>query len=329
MMNPENNPNSNPMEPTPVKPKRKILQTIIINVVIGIVILWIAGAVATELTDGKSFLDDPSYTTVGAPYQKLWYDLLHPLNWLKKPVIPLVFNNGLESQYIKAGVNAAPATKEDMNSAGSIISSPTQQGYFRAELIFPALLQTGDQVKIAWKPFTIYKNTPEAATLKSRYDFTIERKGTLVTSGILDKDVKTIEVFKNPLYVVDNVPYFYGITIRVTRNDGSKYEVFCYEPEDVRRLKPLSILDDAPQLEEETVQVGNHTETKVINIDQPGKTINADTPLMETVAKNTVIEYGIGDQGYTTKSRVLVFDKVNFLTSKNNQLEYLPQPTKK
>jgi hypothetical protein len=211
-----------------------------------------------------------------------------------------------------------------MNSAGSIISSPTQQGYFQTELIFPALLQTGDQVNIKWKPFTIYKNTPEAATLKSWYDITLERPGTQIMSGILDKDARTIEVFKNPLYVVDNVPYFYGITIRVTRNDGFKYEVFCYEPEDVRRLKPLSILDDAPQLEEETVQVGNHTETRIINIDQPGKIINADTPLMETVEKNTVIEYGTGDQGYTTKSKVLVFDKVNFLTNKNNQLEYLP-----
>ena len=77
------------------------------------------------------------------------------------------------------------------------------------------------------------------------------------------------------------------------------------------------------------MQVGNHTEDRIVNIDQPGKEINADTPLVETVGKDTVVEYGIGDQGFSTDSTVLVFDQVNFLTDSNNQLEYLPQPTKK
>ena len=138
--------------------------------------------------------------------------------------------------------------------------------------------------------------------------------------------MQTIEVFKNPVYVVNNVSYFDGITIRVTRNDGSKYEVALNEPEDVRRLKPLPILDDAPQLVWEDVQVGDNYETKVINIDQPGKIINADTPLSGTTTKNAVIEYGLSNHGVTTSSKIMVFDIFTFLTISNNQLEYLPQP---
>jgi len=298
-----------------------IRKRIATGVIVTVLVFEVGGAIYTQLNN-----------KVPISAHTLQIDTLHP--WgigLDKygnipENIPSTFDNNAETNIVGAGINAAPATKEDMNSVGNIVSSPAQQGYFQTELIFPGLLKAGDQVKIAWKPFTIYKNTPETATLKSWYDITFGRPGTQITSGILDKDAMTIEVFKNPVYVVDNVPYFYGITIRVTRNDGSKYEVFCYEPEDVRRLKPLSILDDAPQLEEETVQVGNHTETRIININQPGKVINAGTPLMETVAKNTVIEYGTGDQGYTTKSKILVFDNVNFLTNSNNQLEYLPQP---
>jgi len=248
-----------------------------------------------------------------------------PNQQLYKPISP-TFDNNINTQVIKAGVNAVPATEEAMNSAGNIISSPTQQGYFQTELIFPALLQTGDRVKIAWKPTTIYANTPEAATLKSWYDITIERNGVQLASGILDKDVKTMEVFKDPVYVVGNVSYFDGITIRVTRNDGSQYEVGFTEPEDVRKLKPLPILDDAPQLEEETVQVGNHTEDRIININQPGKIVNADTPLLETVGTDTVLEYGLGDQHFTTTNQIMVFDEISFLTNSNNQMEYLPQP---
>jgi hypothetical protein len=242
------------------------------------------------------------------------------------PNISPTFSNDLTSQWVQAGVNAVPAIEKDVDSAGSIVSSPTQPGYFQTEFILPAQLQAGDQVKIDWKPATIYKNTPEAATIKSVLDITFARKGTQITSGILDKDVKIIEVLKNPLYIVNDVPYFFGVTIRVTRNDGTKYEVYFCEPEDVRRLKPLPILDDAPQLEEETVRVGNHNVIRIKNIDQPGKIIDANTPLVETVSNNAVIEWGPGDQSYTTASKILVFDKVNFLTSSTNQLEYLPQP---
>jgi len=250
-----------------------------------------------------------------------------PNQQLYKPISPK-FDNNTNTQVIKAGVNAVPANEEDINSAGNIISSPTQQGYFQTELIFPALLQTGDRVNIAWKPVVIYANTPETATLKSWYAITIERNGTQLVSGILDKDAQTIEVFKNPVYVVGNVSYFNGITIRVIRNDGSKYEVSLQEPEVLRKLKPLPILDDAPQLEEETIQVENHTEDRIVNIDQLGKIINADTPLVETVGNNTVLDYGIGDQGYTTHSKVLVFDQVNLLND-NGKMEYIPQPTQK
>ena len=57
--------------------------------------------------------------------------------------------------------------------------------------------------------------------------------------------------------------------------------------------------------------------------------INADTPLLETAAKNAVIEYGLSNHGVTTSSKIMVFDKFNFLTNTDNKLEYLPQPPQK
>ena len=65
---------------------------------------------------------------------------------------------------------------------------------------------------------------------------------------------------------------------------------------------------------------------RIKNADQPGKLVDATTPLLETTAKNAVVKYLLSDHSYATTQEILVFDKANFLTNADNQLEYLPQP---
>jgi len=317
------------MESASVKPKRKILQAAIASIIIVGVALWVTGAIATELTDNKSFLYDPSYTRPTARVEKVEYDLLHPLDWIKNlnPDVPLTFDNNADITIVKAGVNAVPITESDMNSVDNVISPSNRQGYFGIDLVFPALLQTGDQVKVERKPLVFNSvQFPEAVTLNSRYDLTIERAGTQLTSGIIDKDAKTIEIFKDPYVIKAGVPYFHGITIRVTRNDGTIYEIGYSSPEDIRELKALPILDDAPILEWEEVQVENYTIARIKNADQPGKLVDATTPLLETTAKNTIVQYIISGNNFTTRQETLIFDNSIFLTDANGKLEYLPQP---
>jgi len=241
--------------------------------------------------------------------------------------ISSTFNNELETQSIKAGVNAVPATEADMNSISNVISPSDKQGYFRTTVSFPGLLQPGDQVKVERKP-QVFNSVqfPEPVTLNSRYNLTFERAGTQLASGIIDKDAKTIEVFKDPYVIKAGVPYFHGITIRVTRSDGTIYEIGYSSPEDIRDLKALPILDDAPVLEWETVKEGDFTVSRIKNADQPGKLVNSTTPLLETTAKNTIVEYIISGGKFTTSQETLKFDYSSFLTDANGKLEYLPQP---
>jgi hypothetical protein len=101
------------MESKQQKPNRRILRTIIISVVISIVMLWVAGAVATETTDGKSFLNNPTYTPQSGIVQKMGYDLSHPLGFLsnlendhKKVTVPSTFTE-IISQTAQAALDHA------------------------------------------------------------------------------------------------------------------------------------------------------------------------------------------------------------------------------
>jgi hypothetical protein len=248
--------------------------------------------------------------------------------------ISSIFDNNLDIQYIKAGVNAVPATESDLNSVDNVISPSNKQGYFDIDLVFPALLQAGDHVKVEKESFTLFPGFPEkTTTITSRYLLTIERAGTQLTSGVIDKDAKTIEVFKLPYVLKASALYFHGITIRVTRNDGTTYGIGYSSPEDIRNLKALPILDDAPILEWEEVQIGDFKVARYKNQDQLlGKFVDITTPLLETTVKNTVVEYVTGVDDITpspNQRKVTIFDNASFLTDANGKLEYFPQPTKK
>ena len=238
-----------------------------------------------------------------------------------------IFNNELTSQYIKAGVNAVPVTETDMASAGEVISPSDKQGLSTVKIVFPGLLQPGDQVKIDQAPLNVtFAGSPDIITLKCWYNFTFANSGKELYSGVIDNDAKTIEVFKKPYIVKGGVSYFNGIIIRVTRNDGTTYEIGCSSPKDIRNLKALPILDDAPTIELETVHVGDHDEVRTKNANQPGKLVSKRTPLVVTTSPNTTVEYGYSDSNITTTKEILVFDKTSLITDANGQLEYPIQP---
>lgn len=70
-------------EKAPRRNIKKIVQKAALYTAGFIIAADAAGAVATELTDGKSFLNDPSYTNQSGIVQKVGYDLSHPLGFIK------------------------------------------------------------------------------------------------------------------------------------------------------------------------------------------------------------------------------------------------------
>jgi archaellum component FlaF (FlaF/FlaG flagellin family) len=80
------------MESATVKPKRKILQTIIASIFIIAIVLWVAGAIVTELSVNRDLPNNtPESKNPSAIVQEVGYDLLHPLGFIKN-----IQNNPIE-----------------------------------------------------------------------------------------------------------------------------------------------------------------------------------------------------------------------------------------
>lgn len=264
-------------------------------------------------------------------------DALSKIGEKEKPILP-TFENKTVNQVVQAGINAAPVTENDLASITTDIvksSLPDKQPTLN-NLIFPVMLEPGDRIDITKKQGgggggAFDTNTGKTVNLPAvtgGYDFLIPRKGTQLTAGLLDKQAKTIEVFKLPPYIVRGMPYFHGIVIIVTRNDGYKYQVSLTSPEDVRFLKPLPILDDAPTLEEELIIKGNSTRLTWKNKDQRGKIISGTTSILETGRANASVSYDLNIGGLFEEYATFGFNDISFAADSNNRLKFIPQPQK-
>jgi galactitol-specific phosphotransferase system IIC component len=59
------------METAPVKPKRKIIQTVIVSILIVAAVLWIAGAIVIELTNNVPMSDETMKTDYNSAVESL------------------------------------------------------------------------------------------------------------------------------------------------------------------------------------------------------------------------------------------------------------------
>lgn len=125
-------------------------------------------------------------------------------------------------------------------------------------LLTPFILKDGDQVSMTKQHIgpgieVTDNGKYTGRVLEPRYiggvRYIVANKGTEIIPGIVDSEIASMEVFKNKPFITDK-EYFGGVTVKVTRRDGTQYSVGYMSPDDVRSLVPLPILDNAPTYED-------------------------------------------------------------------------------
>jgi hypothetical protein len=322
-MKPEDNPNSNPTEAE--KPKRKILQTVVTCIFIGIVVLWIAGAIATESTDGPSFLNNPAYTDENGPLNKLGYDLSHPLDFIKNlqnnPVEPdiivpstyteiidqtaLDHATGDDGQPIFPSTITAAETVFQATSNGIIFSisdlssllvsavKPFDESTFTSDvsLLFP-IKNPGDQ-KITVDETAhccgglIDNMTEYGLIIDWEKILTIPDQGSEIIMPV-NAEVYRIIPSKPP-----NGSETYSIDtalICFTGPDGTNYELLICE--EVNNGSKLAFSSDSilPTLADEP-EIGDDYTPFSSTTELEGKILPAGTPILKTINNNTEIGF--------------------------------------
>jgi len=96
------------MESAPVKPKRKILKTVIASILIVAAVLWVAGAIVTELSVNRDLPNNtPESKNPSAIVQEVGYDLSHPLGFI----------NNIQNNPIEPDVTVPSTYTENVNQA--------------------------------------------------------------------------------------------------------------------------------------------------------------------------------------------------------------------
>lgn len=243
------------------------------------------------------------------------------------PVSPS-FNNRLDKQVVAVGINAKPLAEDETLPITHIVPSQDSHYPILNDILFPVILQKNDRVTITKKHgITDFVHMETGERFKKPpyvvgYDLGINRKGTQLIIGTLDKEAKTIEVYKRPLRLVDGQLYLTGILAKITRNDGSRYDVSIISS---GYFNALPVLDDAPQLEQELIDERDHKRLvyKGLGLDQPGKIISPTQPLVKTPVGGLIIMYHITSVK-SAEGEDFNFEDLNFNLAENN-IRYLPQ----
>ena len=312
------------MESKLQKPKRKTLQTIIVSVVIGIVVLWVAGAVATELTDGKSFLNNPVYTPQSGIVQKTGYDLSHPLGFIsnmehgnKKVVVPSTYNEVIDTTAINNATAKGDIPFDQLPSiaeitASSNIFNATINGTIVSDEELSNLLDN------AIKPVDVQNQTIDVSLLfpvinPGNQNITVENIASCLKGGdesgegiftdweksiiIPDKNSEIIvpvdnaEVFRIAPFEENGKSYFNAVVIRFTGPDKSIYELYVEDTNSNGRslVSPLPYLQNAPEVGKNgayTPYSANIQGEKLAAGTAIFKTSNSDTNLLFTLYCN-------------------------------------------
>jgi hypothetical protein len=254
---------------------------------------WLIGTVVFALATGtyavgvKDAVDNHNLTVKQA--------LGHPFGWGAENVelVSTIHDLNENKQTIQAGMNARPATSEDLAKIQDNIipSTVTEENGLQALpqfiLLNPFELQDGDTMSVS---LSKSKGGFDSVTGKMvepprvfNLEFTCSAKERKIIPGIIDPKASSFEAFKNKPFVINKEEYFGGVTIKVTRTDGSMYYVSYSSPNDVKSLNPLPILDGAPTITDKNWLL------------QEGVPITGVTPIMETGIDNAVISFSASE----------------------------------
>lgn len=166
----------------------------------------------------------------------------------KKETISPVFDNKADRQVVKAGVNAVPATEKDI---GNIVNGPLPPLITKDSpsvdilMVLPKHLNPGEQTNIQniHRNFKATPEEPENRTIGKRV---VYNRGEKVSIPIIE-GIKQVEVFQNKPYIIDNKPYFTGLTLKYYGPGQNIYKINISTP-DARALSPSDTTKDAPIL---------------------------------------------------------------------------------
>jgi hypothetical protein len=232
-------PGQSDTQPRETKPKKsKTAQKIIGYGLGGLMALEGIGATVTELTNDKPF----SIT------QTLPEDLLHPYRLGLKNVelVSTKFDNNLDKQTIRAGINATPISREELSALLTDTVKPVETGQFpNISIIMPVELSNDQAVEESTLYYSQTFNPVTErveASLPTGKRFLIPNKGTKIIVP-----VDGAEIFLRTSYEVKGQSYFDGIMIQFDGPDGTRYSISICSPDDVRQLLPMDIIKEAKE----------------------------------------------------------------------------------
>jgi len=143
--------------------------------------------------------------------------------------------------------------------------------------------------------------------------FTVSDQGTEMIPGVIDPKAASIEVLKYDPKIMNGQKFFFGSTIRVTRTDGTRYQMAYVTPDDVRSLVPLTSIDNAPVMDSD----------EKIRTFQKGLSVSADTHIMKTNIPNAMIDLLIAEIPTETQpNHVDFFSGIRFMESSDGKMLY-------
>ncbi len=307
-----------PASKTKKKKPLGVVGRTVLATVLGFTAVEGIGAVVKELNNDKP-----------AAVENIPSDLAWPGDVLNKILghdVPSVFDRNADEATIKAGVNAEPVTDADLAKIKTNITpppNPLEEHGLPAlpefNLLLPFILQDGDRIDMSKGYSGPGVDVDTGKVVEPRHagfiKFTVAREGTEVTSGIYDPEATSIEVFRKKPFVVNGTEYFGGVTIKVTRKDGTQYGGGYFSPKDVRGLTPLPILNNAPTFED----------TKDL-MSKKGIIVAYDTPIMKTGIANAPIQFGASRISSTNSVNEIFFGNFQPFLSPDDRVLYKKQP---
>jgi len=334
------------MESKQQKPKRNNRQTIIINVVIGIVVLWVAGAIATGATNSKN----TKYVEQSGPVQEAGHDLSHPLGFI----------TNLENNPIEPDVVVPSTYKESVNQTAQVTLDqltgkqysytdypPPDTSFTISEALFQAAnngttvsdSQLSSLLNSAVKSFDESTLTADVSLLffiknPGNQKITVDKVANTFGGGNLngkigvgeyinwdtlltvpDKDSELIMPLNAKVYRIappktDNKNYYTDTTlICFTGPDGTNYELTVSE-KGVNSVLPA--LANAPEIGNNGTYIPFSSDAGI-----EGEILPAGTPIIKTINNNAKISFSLDSDKEILRS------DFNFI-SYSGKLVYIP-----
>jgi hypothetical protein len=313
------------MESAPVKPKRKILKTVIAGILIGTAVLWVAGAIVTELSVNRDFSNTPESKDHTAILQEVGYDLSHPLGFIKN-----LQNNPIEPDIIVSSTYTENVNQANQAALNQLVDKkysytdypPPDTSFTISETMFQAAnngttvpdSQLSSLLGNAVKPFKESTLTADVSLLfpiKNPGDqiITVDKIANTLRGGNFDgvigpevainwetiltvpnKGSEIIMPLDAKVYRIapSGVDLIDTALICFAGSDGTNYELLISEEGDVGYL-PFSLDSILPALAD-VPEIDYPTYTDFSD-DAGGKTLSAGTPILKTINNNAKINF--------------------------------------